>query len=1404
MSEAAIDPAADGQSDRPDDRRSSLAAFLSWLAKALVALSLLLILVFAAFVAFLDTGPGRRLIVDRISAMSPETGLRVRIGRIDGSIWGRTQLRDVRLYDPDGLFAESSLIDMDWRPIRLLFGRLLIHELESDLVTLHRLPELIPGDEPRPILPDYDIHIGRLDVAQLRLGEQVTGEARSGRLQGEAEIRRGRALIELDARVVDGGDQVRVRIDAEPDRDRFDTDIQVVAPENSVIGAMVGTRRAIRLHVGGDGSWTRWSGEARLLLSGRPTAILALAMNSGDFQARGWAAPAPFLTGKLARLTSPRILVAGRGHFADRRVEGSLDLRSAAVRANMRGAVDLASNRYDDVEIALRLLRPNALFSNMSGQDIRLAASLDGRFGGADFLYQLTAPRLAFDQTGFDQVRIEGRGRLSRWPVAVPAVATARRVTGVGDDAEAILANLRVQGQLRLTPRLLNGEDLVVTSDKLRGRAGLAVDLRTGVYSVALNAGLPAYEIAGFGQVDILAELRAIPGPGGRGTRVSGQARSGVRRMDNGFLAWVAGGLPQLRTELTRGPDGIVHFSNMRIEAPSIRLSVQGHRRRDGSFSLRGVGEHGDYGPMAIELEGRLERPRLAVRLDRPVPALGLSDVLLNLVPSESGFAWQARGGSTLGPFTGHGDILLPPNAPVRIRFAALEVSGTRAEGLLRSDPGGFTGRLDVAGGGLEGRLAFNPVGGHQRIQVDLAARDAHFIGPPPIVVRRGTIQGVVILDPAGTSVEGKVAARGLSRGPLTLANLDAQASLRAGRGRVEARFAGSRGRGFSFASVASVEPGRFGITGKGTLDRRPIELLGPAVVSRTEDGWRLDRTRLRFAGGTASLAAQFGGRTEIDARLEAMPLTILDIGFPELGLGGIASGSVRYRFPSAGEPPTGEAKLQVRGLTRAGLVLSSRPVDIGLNARLDGGRGALRAVAVSEGRTIGRAQAMISPIGRSGTLQQRLLRAPMRAQLRYNGAADTLWRLTGIELIDLSGPAAIGADFRGTIENPVINGSVRTANGRLESAVTGMVIEGLDSVGRFDGSQLRIQRFQGRTAGSGQVSGSGMLDFAGARGVGMHFDVAASEARLLDRDDIRASVTGNLAIRSNGEGGTISGEVHLAEGRFRLGSATEAASISRLAVTEINRADDDPGPSARRLSPWRLDLDVDAPGRMEVTGLGMSSEWQANVKVGGTVTEPRITGEAELLRGSYDFAGRRFDLIRGTLRFLGESPINPQLDIAAEARVRGLNAQIRVTGRSLRPEIAFTSIPALPQDELLSRILFGTSITNLSAPEAVQLAAAVASLNDPDGGLDPINAVRRSIGLDRLRILPADVTQGIGTQIAAGKYLGRRVYVEVVTDGRGYSATIVEYQITRWLSLLSSISTIGRESVNLRISRDY
>ena len=235
----------------------------------------------------------------------------------------------------------------------------------------------------------------------------------------------------------------------------------------------------------------------------------------------------------------------------------------------------------------------------------------------------------------------------------------------------------------------------------------------------------------------------------------------------------------------------------------------------------------------------------------------------------------------------------------------------------------------------------------------------------------------------------------------------------------------------------------------------------------------------------------------------------------------------------------------------------------------------------------------------------------------------------------------------------------------------------------------------------------------------------------------------------------------------------------------------------------WALDVRARADNQLAVSGLGLDSEWSADLAISGSLDTPRILGRADVVRGGYEFAGKRFDLTRGVIRFQGAFPPDPVLDIVANASIQGLNATVSVTGTGQKPDIAFTSTPALPQDELLSRLLFGTSITNLSAPEALQLAAAVASLRG-GGGLDPINAVRKAIGLDRLRFVPADASVGNKTALAVGKYITRRTYVELLTDGQGYSATRVEFAITRWLSLLSTISTIGRQSAAVRVSKDY
>ena len=162
------------------------------------------------------------------------------------------------------------------------------------------------------------------------------------------------------------------------------------------------------------------------------------------------------------------------------------------------------------------------------------------------------------------------------------------------------------------------------------------------------------------------------------------------------------------------------------------------------------------------------------------------------------------------------------------------------------------------------------------------------------------------------------------------------------------------------------------------------------------------------------------------------MPLQILDIGWPGLGLTGLASGRLDYAWEGN---RSGRADLKIRGLSRPGLVLTSKPIDLGIAAVVTGDRAALRAVAASGGATIGRAQARFSPLG-SGPLMAELMNAPMFAQLRYTGPADTLWRLSGSEVFDLSGPIAIGADISGRLVSPTTRGSLepRTPGSKARS----------------------------------------------------------------------------------------------------------------------------------------------------------------------------------------------------------------------------------------------------------------------------------------------------------------------------------------------------------------------------------
>ena len=167
--------------------------------------------------------------------------------------------------------------------------------------------------------------------------------------------------------------------------------------------------------------------------------------------------------------------IRGDATLKDRILDGQLTASVPALRAVAKGAVDLANNRYRAMRLGIDLLRPPALFPNMTGKNVRMVWTLDGPFATADYSYRLTSPHVQFDDTGFDDLRAEGRGRLAPWPMRVPMRLSARAITGIGDIAGAMLANPKIEGWLTITPKLVRGDGLRLTQRQV-DRQDLAAD----------------------------------------------------------------------------------------------------------------------------------------------------------------------------------------------------------------------------------------------------------------------------------------------------------------------------------------------------------------------------------------------------------------------------------------------------------------------------------------------------------------------------------------------------------------------------------------------------------------------------------------------------------------------------------------------------------------------------------------------------------------------------------------------------------------------------------------------------------------------------------------------------------------------------------------------------------------
>jgi translocation and assembly module TamB len=230
------------------------------------------------------------------------------------------------------------------------------------------------------------------------------------------------------------------------------------------------------------------------------------------------------------------------------------------------------------------------------------------------------------------------------------------------------------------------------------------------------------------------------------------------------------------------------------------------------------------------------------------------------------------------------------------------------------------------------------------------------------------------------------------------------------------------------------------------------------------------------------------------------------------------------------------------------------------------------------------------------------------------------------------------------------------------------------------------------------------------------------------------------------------------------------------------------------------LNIALRAPGGLLIKGRGLNMEMSLDAKVTGPSAAPTISGVAKVIRGDYDFAGKRFQIEDGGAIYLGSTAETVRLDVTATRDDPALTAVIRIQGTAANPTLTLSSTPALPKDEVLSQVLFGASASQLSGLQAAQLASAVAGLAR-GGGFDLVGGLRGIAHLDRLAIDSAATT---GFTVAGGKYISNRLYVELQGGARTGQGAQVEWRVKKHVAVVSRVTSQGDHAVSVRWRRDY
>lgn len=566
--------------------------------------------------------------------------------------------------------------------------------------------------------------------------------------------------------------------------------------------------------------------------------------------------------------------------------------------------------------------------------------------------------------------------------------------------------------------------------------------------------------------------------------------------------------------------------------------------------------------------------------------------------------------------------------------------------------------------------------------------------------------------------------------------------------------------RGLNFKAAGSFSDNQ--------LTLNDTRLTGPDGLSVTADG------SVRFGEG--------GVQPNLNAEIRALPARLANAVQPGLDATGTITG--RLSAVPANGSAGGRFDLRWNGASlaqtrSAGLA----PFDITATGTLGRDRVSF------ETRLTGASGLAVTGSGSVGLSGNRALDVRVDGSLPFALAAA---QLSGQGLV-LEGNARVNVTVGGTVAAPTVTGTASTAGAQLIDVRRNLALNGIAANVTFNRDSATISNLTARVSTGGTISVQGSIGLRD--GYAADLRILLDNATYVDGNLVTATVNGRLNLSGPLTGApSLSGEVSLLRADITV-PASLPASLAQIDVKHVNAPPDvrallaslAPKGGTGTSAGINLDLTLRAPNGIFVRGRGIDAELGGSLTIRGTTATPNVAGAFEMRRGRIVILTKRLDFTTGRITFGGS--LIPVLDLAATTSSGQTTITISVTGQANNPDIGFSSSPSLPQDEILAQLIFGQSLSRLSALQIAQLADAVAQLA---GGGDNslLQSLRSSLGVDDLDIKTDESGQ---TSVSIGRRLNNRTYLQLEQGGRdGGARATINLDIGRGVKLKGSAGSDG------------